>query len=235
MRQLKDPFADISYVLSSIYLDRRRDMFAAHCGDWIFGAPHERRGRSWGFDDFVFRWGGPGGRGRRRGPGRFFEQGDLKYVVLRLLEEKPRHGYEIIKELEDRFGGAYSPSPGTVYPTLTMLEDLGYARARTEDGGKKIYEITPEGKAYLEANKTTVEDIFDRIADFGASFFSAPMLEIGAAFKHLGWAVYGPGVQSRDPERMRRVKEIIEQAAREIEELARQGARSEGPAEGKTE
>ena len=187
-------------------------------GAWSFGP---------GF--MAGMWGIPGGRrGRPFRGGRMFEQGDLKYVILRLLDEKPRHGYEIIKELEDRSGGAYSPSPGTVYPTLTMLEDLGYARARTEDGGKKIYEITPEGKAHLEANKTTVEDLFERISDFGSSFFSAPMLEIGAAFKQLGWAVYGPGFQTRDPERMRRVKEIIERAAREIEELGRQGSGAEG-------
>ena len=97
------------------------------------------------------------GRRRRRGGGRhwrgraarMFEQGDLKYVILRLLEEKPRHGYEIIKELESRFGGSYAPSPGTVYPTLTMLEDLGFARVVPEEGGKKIYEITDEGRKHL--------------------------------------------------------------------------------------
>src|SRR3984893_16729387 len=106
----------------------------------------------WAFDpSFIngfFRAGGGRPRGRWR-TGRMFEQGDLRYVILRLLEEKPRHGYEIIKELESRFGGSYAPSPGTVYPTLTMLEDLGYARVVPEEGGKKIYEITDEGRKYL--------------------------------------------------------------------------------------
>src|SRR5579862_740445 len=108
-------------------------------------------GGFWGTPWGAGFWGGPGtgpggGPGGRRGGfrGRMFEQGDLKYVILQLLSEKPRHGYEVIKALEERLGGAYSPSPGAVYPTLTMLEDLGYARATTEESGKKIYEITAE-------------------------------------------------------------------------------------------
>ncbi len=154
---------------------------------------------------------------------RFFEKGDLKYVILELLDEKPRHGYEIIKELEERFGGTYSPSPGTVYPTLTMLEDLGYARARTEEGGKKIYEITPEGKAHLEENKHTVDDIFERIARVGSSFFGGGMMEINRAFADLGGAIYSGVFRggSTDPERLRRIKEILERAAREVEEAKR--------------
>jgi DNA-binding PadR family transcriptional regulator len=211
-------------------------MFDWRCGfghGWRHGHGAGRGAWAFGPEFMAAMWGVPGvRRGRQFRGGRMFEQGDLKYVILRLLDEKPRHGYEIIKELEERFSGAYSPSPGTVYPTLAMLEDLGYARARTEDGGKKIYEITAEGKAYLEANRGTVEDIFERIADFGSSFFSGPMMEVGAAFKHLGWAVYGPGFQTRDPERLRRVKEIIERAARDIEELGRQGGRAEGQTTG---
>ena len=102
------------------------------------------RPENFGFDAGTF-WAGRGkSRGGPFGGGRMFDQGHLKFVILRLLDEKPRHGYEIIKEIEDRFGGMYSPSPGTVYPTLTMLEDLGYARARPEESGKKIYEITDE-------------------------------------------------------------------------------------------
>jgi DNA-binding PadR family transcriptional regulator len=160
-----------------------------------------------------------------------FEQGDLKYVILQLLDEKPRHGYEIIKELEDRFSGVYSPSPGTVYPTLTMLEDLGYARARTEESGKKIYEITPEGKAYLGENRNTVDDIFERIASIGSSFFSGAMMEVNRAFADLGGAIYaGSFRRAGDPERLRRVKEILERAAREVEEVGKQPATPPPPA-----
>src|SRR5471030_2167939 len=139
-----------------------------------------RRGRwggpgGWGFENFGDLWGAAarGGPRRPRQGGRMFEQGDLKLVILRLLEEKPRHGYEVIKELEARFGGRYAPSPGTVYPTLTMLEDMGFARVVPEEGGKKIYEITDAGRAHLEENATGVNDIFERIARFVEGFTDA--------------------------------------------------------------
>ena len=77
--------------------------------------------------------------------GRFFDHGDLRFVVLKLIAEKPRYGYEVIKEIEERLGGAYSPSPGVVYPTLTLLEELGYATVSSAEGNKKLYAITPEG------------------------------------------------------------------------------------------
>jgi DNA-binding PadR family transcriptional regulator len=184
-------------------------------------------------------WWGAGGR-RRGGPhrgGRIFEQGDLKYVILQLLEEKPRHGYDIIKELEDRFAGAYAPSPGTVYPTLSMLEDMGYARAVTEEsptgssstgsggsgGGRKIYHITDEGRAYLGENQSTVDDIFERIAEIGGSVFSSGMLEVSQAFKRLGWATYAHAPRiARNTEILSRVKEILDRAAREVEDATRE-------------
>jgi DNA-binding PadR family transcriptional regulator len=96
---------------------------------------------------------------------RVFEQGDLRYVILQLIAEKPGHGYELIKEIEDRLGGAYSPSPGTVYPTLTLLEELGYLTLAPGDGAKKAYTITEEGREALARNKTTVEAIFARISE----------------------------------------------------------------------
>src|SRR3569832_1692026 len=101
------------------------------------------------------RWGlghhGLGWRQRRRE--RLFEHGDLRFVVLDLIAEKPRHGYEVIKAIEERVGGAYSPSPGVVYPTLTMLEELGCITQSPEAGGKKLYTITPEGETVLADNR----------------------------------------------------------------------------------
>ena len=146
-----------------------------------------------------------------------FDQGDLKLVILRLLDEKPRHGYEIIKEIEDRFGGMYSPSPGTVYPTLTMLEDLGFARARPEEGGKKIYEITEEGRAHLAENQPLIDDIFSRIAEFANSIFGEPMMEVHRGFKNVGAAIYASKSASRSVEQVRKIKEILDRAAKEIE------------------
>ena len=177
-------------------------------------------------DVFMGFWGGPG-RGGWGGPrgGRVFGQGDLKYVVLQLLDEKPRHGYEIIKELEDRFAGTYSPSPGTVYPTRTMLEDLGYAKATPEEGGRRIYEITAEGKAYLAEHRETVDDIFERVAQFSAGFFGGPMAEVHGAFKEVARAAYSRAMRAaNDPERLRKIREVLERAARELDGL---GAGSE--------
>ena len=77
---------------------------------------------------------------------RFFGQGDVRLIILKLIGEKPSHGYEIIKAIEDRLGGAYSPSPGIVYPALTLLEEQGLIRVETTDGPRKLYAITPEGE-----------------------------------------------------------------------------------------
>lgn len=193
--------------------------------DWC--ASGRARGR-WGFDDFISDfWGPRAGRRHHRGRmGRMFEQGDLKYVILRLLEEKPRHGYEIIKELEDRFGGAYSPSPGTVYPTLTMLEDLGYAKATQDEGGRKVYVITHEGSAYLKEHSATVDSIFERIARFMEGFLDAPMMEVNGAFRRVARAAYGQASRNvNDRARLERIKEVLERAATELEQLEKPGGR----------
>jgi DNA-binding PadR family transcriptional regulator len=97
---------------------------------------------------------------------RMLAQGDLRLVALALIAEAPRHGYEIIKLLEEKTADWYSPSPGIVYPTLTYLEEAGYVTASTE-GSKKLYTITDEGRAYLEANRDVVDTVFDRLNALG--------------------------------------------------------------------
>lgn len=154
-----------------------------------------------------------------------FEQGDLKLVILRLLEEKPRHGYEIIKELETRSGGTYSPSPGTVYPTLTMLEDMGFARAVPEESGKKIFEITDEGRKHLAENSSAVNDIFERISKFVEGFVDAPMMDVNQAFKGVARATYTTATSHLgDKEKLTRIKEILAKAAAEIDALSKASA-----------
>lgn len=186
-----------------------------HCGPgfgWAFG----RRPENFGFDAGAF-WAGRGkSRGGPFGGGRMFDQGHLKFVILGLLAEKPRHGYEIIKEIEDKFGGLYSPSPGTVYPTLTMLEDLGYARVTPEESGKKVYEITDEGRAHLAENKPLMDDILERISDFAQNVFGEPMMEVHRGFKNIGRSIYAKNT-SRTPEQIKKVVEILQRAASEID------------------
>jgi DNA-binding PadR family transcriptional regulator len=133
-------------------------------GRWAAGRRH-RGGR---FGGFGGRHGGNFGEGgedlmRAR---RMLAQGDLRLVALALIAEAPRHGYEIIKLLEEKTADWYSPSPGIVYPTLTYLEEAGYVTASTE-GSKKLYTITDEGKAYLEANRDLVDVVLDRLAALG--------------------------------------------------------------------
>lgn len=105
-----------------------------------------------------------GGRGPRGGGGRIFGHGGLRFVLLQLIADKPSHGYELIKSIEDRLGGAYSPSPGTVYPTLTLMEELGYLTVEEADaGGRKRYRITDTGQAFLAENRATADAMLARM------------------------------------------------------------------------
>src|SRR6201986_3912491 len=97
---------------------------------------------------------------------RMLAQGDLRLIALALIAEAPRHGYEIIKLLEEKTGDWYSPSPGIIYPTLTYLEEAGYVTASAE-GSKKLYTITDEGRAYLQANRELVDTVLTRLAAVG--------------------------------------------------------------------
>ena len=135
-------------------------------------------------------WGGHMGHGRHRQGrvGRFLEHGDLRFVVLALIAEQPRHGYELIKELEDRTGGAYRPSPGVVYPLLSMLEDEGFIRPAQADSGRKLFEITEEGRAALEANRAGVDAVFGRMAEASQGSRMAGA-RVGRAMANLGMAL----------------------------------------------
>tara|TARA_R110002124_G_scaffold262626_4_gene428748 strand:+ start:28 stop:570 length:543 start_codon:yes stop_codon:yes gene_type:complete len=119
--------------------------------------------------------------GRRR---RAFEQGDLRLVILNLIAEQPRHGYDVIKAIEENFGGTYSPSPGVVYPTLTLLEDQGFATV-TPEGTKKLYSVTEEGRAFLETNKTSVEALSDRMDRARRTFGGGLAPEIQRALQNF--------------------------------------------------
>src|SRR6201991_1225632 len=140
-----------------------RHLRSEECGEGRWAAGRGRHGRHGGFG-----WGGRHGfgGGDMVRAGRMLATGDLRLIALALIAEQPRHGYEIIKVLEDKTAGWYSPSPGIVYPTLTYLEEAGNVTAQTE-GAKKLYSITEEGRAYLAENRDFVTAVLDRLAAVG--------------------------------------------------------------------
>jgi DNA-binding PadR family transcriptional regulator len=181
------------------------------------GGRDEHRGRGpWGG-----RMGGLGGhhRGHHRGGrvGRFLEHGDLRFVVLAMIAEQPRHGYELIKELEDRTGGEYRPSPGVIYPTLSLLEDEGFIRPAVGEAGRKLYEATDEGRAALAANQAGVDAVFGRMAQ-AAEGSDSTRPRITRAMTNLGMAL-----QQRlsrrpiTPEEIDRIVAMIDDTAVAIE------------------
>ncbi len=158
--------------------------------------------------------GGRFGRGGRLA--RLLEHGDLKMLVLHLIAEKPRHGYEIIKEIEDLAGGAYAPSPGVVYPTLTLLEDLGQV-ASTAEGSRKSFSITPAGAEALAANQDAVAAILARIADAKPRESAQPVMR---AMENLA-NVLRTKVRAKagSPEVVGKIVDTLDAIARKIEEM----------------
>ncbi|HEY9766202.1 MAG TPA: PadR family transcriptional regulator [Chroococcales cyanobacterium] len=152
---------------------------------------------------------------------RLFEKGDLKYVVLDLLAERPRHGYDIIQALEERHRGRYSPSPGSVYPILQMLEDMGYVSAEAREG-RKVYTVTDSGRAFLEENRRTLDEIrarVERCQGFHGELHEA-MHEIGFELKELTHLFARQTLKRQlTPEKIRLVRAVISKARHEIETI----------------
>jgi DNA-binding PadR family transcriptional regulator len=192
-----------------------------------------------GFGPFGKGFGGGGGNMFRAG--RMLADGDLRLIALSLIADGPRHGYDIIKALEELSSGIYSPSPGVVYPTLTFLEEAGYATSRTE-GNKKVFAITDAGRAHLEENRDTVDGVLEQIERFGR--------KMAKAREWFNWADDAPVGRGRDDrhalrhefhamrrriraalaeivetpaETQREALDILNRAADELTELARRG------------
>ena len=174
------------------------------------------------FESFVF---GPRHRRRRRNmKWKIFERGDLKFVILRLVSKRPMHGYEVMKALEEESRGYYRPSPGSVYPTLQMLEDEGYVTVEEQEG-KKIYTITEEGAAYLGDNEDVVDDVFDRVEHFTDRFFGGDMRALSRSFSKLAQLTFDQAFQwGAEPEDLVRMNEILEKAVDDMR-ATRKGAR----------
>jgi DNA-binding PadR family transcriptional regulator len=146
------------------------------------------------------------------------ERGGLKYVLLDMLRDQPRHGYDLIRELEERSGGYYSPSPGTVYPTLQMLEDMGLVHSR-EDEGRRIYELTQEGESYLTEHAEHVRRHRERMAAFagpGGREGAELLFDLKRLFKDIAEASWR---QKDRPEKLAAIREILERTKKDIDAL----------------
>jgi DNA-binding PadR family transcriptional regulator len=167
-----------------------------------------------GFDLNDFFGAGPGGRwrGPRRG---FFRPGEVRLALLSLLQQAPGHGYDLMKRLEERSGGMYQASAGTVYPVLQQLEDEGLVRARESDG-KKVYEITEAGRAELGRQKDAVDGIWTRAGRWreAGCRMGPDTVEVAAALGRLTRSAFAA---AGDGKRAERVVEILNRARGELE------------------
>jgi len=178
------------------------EMSARDCGPGAMFRGLFSRGRA---EKFA-RWGGR----------RFFDNGALKLVVLGLVGEEPRHGYDIIRLMKERFQGAYSPSPGSIYPILAQLAEAGLMQAETQ-GQRKLFTLTEAGKAYLEAQRPEFEAIKAQLDETAGPIDQSSLGEAISAFRSAVFAKIRGGALS--PAQARRLSEILERARAEIEAL----------------
>jgi DNA-binding PadR family transcriptional regulator len=188
------------------------------CGRRGWGGHGGRPGFVVGWGMGAGGWGedGEDGRGRRR----MFDGGELRLVLLKLIEETPRHGYDLIREIEERSGGAYAPSPGVVYPTLTMLADMALIEEQQAEGARKIFAITNGGSAHLAEREEEVEALFARLADLGSMRARASGGPIRRAMRNLKSALGERlGREDVDSDTLHEVAAIIDEAVQKIERL----------------
>jgi DNA-binding PadR family transcriptional regulator len=148
---------------------------------------------------------------------RLFEKGDLKYVILNLIKDKPSHGYEIMRALEESFHGFYTPSAGSVYPTLQMLDDMNYVSSSERDG-KRVFTITPEGIKFLKEKKHVIEKIQCQMKEWWGQADREEFHEAVRDLRGIG-RLLGRRGQELTQEKWRKVREIVSQAARDVNEL----------------
>ena len=166
------------------------------------------------FHNRAFRGEGFGRRSRHERP---FQKGDLKYIILDLLKDKPRYGYEIILALEEQSHGFYKPSPGVVYPTLQMLEEMGYASSADQDG-KKIYTITPEGLAFLKERSDQADEVRRHTRRHWSHENLGAFEEVIGELAKIGKLV-GPRIHDVSLEKLKSISQILSTARREIQDI----------------
>jgi DNA-binding PadR family transcriptional regulator len=158
---------------------------------------------------------GRGGGGRRR----MFDGGELRLVLLKLIAEKPRHGYDLIRAIEQRTGGAYAPSPGIVYPTLTMLSEMGLIEEQLAEGARKLFAITPEGTSHLAEHDAEVVAMLARLDALSAMRERTDAVPIRRALHNLRSVLHSRLGEGLDRERMHDAAALIDEVAQKIERL----------------
>ena len=172
-------------------------------------------GGGWGGEE----WGGGGGRGRG-GRRRMFDSGELRLVLLKLIADQPRHGYDLIRAIEELTHGAYAPSPGVVYPTLTMLQDMGLIEEAPGEGSRKAFQVTSEGKDHLLEKGEEVTALLERLEDVGGDQRKAGGPPIKRAVGNLLSSIWHRVTRDdMDEATMHQIAEILDEAAQKIERL----------------
>lgn len=151
---------------------------------------------------------------------RMFDSGDLQLIILQLVAEKPSYGYELIKAIESRMAGGYAPSPGVVYPTLTLLEERGFVRIESSEGGRKVYAVTDAGRQELEQQAQRLREITERVEQSGRQFRRGRSPELMRAFTELRNAIRARMTrEGLTEEQITKMAQAIEQAARVIDKV----------------
>ena len=186
-----------------------------------------RGGRGWqgGWGPFSFDFGdgdGPAGSSGRRGrrSRRMFESGELRLVLLKLIADEPRHGYDLIRAIEELTAGEYATSPGVIYPTLTLLQDMALIEEAPGEGPRKAFQVTDEGRQHLEEREEEVEALFDRLRDLAPTQRETAGPAIGRAVKNLMTALsHRVGRDGLNDDLLHEIAGILDDAAQKIERV----------------
>jgi DNA-binding PadR family transcriptional regulator len=194
------------------------------CGERGFGFPAAilamglgGRGRGWG-RGWGDEWGGHGGGGRGRR--RVLDAGELRLVLLKLIADQSRHGYDLIRAVEEMTHGEYAPSPGVVYPSLTMLQDMGLIDEVKTEGSRKAFEITADGKDHLAGKEEEVEALFERLKELGSDQRKAGGAPIKRSIANLLSALWHRATrEDADEGTLHKIAAILDEAAQKVERL----------------
>ena len=182
-----------------------------------------RGGRGWqgSWGPFHFDFGDEGWSGRRGRRGRrMFESGELRLVLLKLIADEPRHGYDLIRAIEELTGGEYAPSPGVVYPTLTLLQDMGLIEEAAGEGPRKPFQATDEGRQHLAEREAEVDALLERLRDLAPNERHSAGPAIGRAVKNLMTALsHRVSREGLDEELLHEIAAILDEAAQRIERI----------------